>query len=161
MVKTHINFLSKMVTMHGIIPSKWKSARTVLLPKPGKSDYTSPSSYRTIALLNTLSKTYEKLLTQILSQQVETNKILHRGHYGGRPNRLRQEATVHPVSWIKDQWAKGKVVGALFAEVKSAFPLVHHPCKERHQQRNPERHPQLSNQPRHKTHLQRVQIRSI
>lgn len=74
-----------------------------------------------------MSKIYEKLLTQTLSQQVETNKILHRGHYGGRPNRLSHEATVHLVSWIKNQWAKGKVVGALFADVKSAFPSVHRP----------------------------------
>lgn len=31
------------------------------------------------------------------------------------------------MSWVKNQWAKGKVVGALFADVKSAFTLVHHP----------------------------------
>lgn len=58
---------------------------------------------------------------------MESENLLHRGHYGGHPNRSSQEATVHLVSWIKNQWAKGKVVGALFADVKSAFPSVHHP----------------------------------
>ena len=127
LVKNHVIFLFKMITITGIIPNSWKSAKTVMLPKTGKSDYTSPSSYRPMALQNTLSKIYEKLLTKILSQQVETGKLLHRGHYGGRPNRSSQEATVHLVSWIKNQWAKGKVVGALFADVKSAFLSVHHP----------------------------------
>lgn len=98
-----------------------------MLPKPGKEDYTSPASYRPIALLNTLSKAHEKMLTRVLSHQVEKDRILHRGHCGGRPNRSGQEATVHLVSWVKNQWAKGRVVGALFANVNSAFPLVHHP----------------------------------
>lgn len=34
---------------------------------------------------------------------------------------------VHLTSWIRRQWSKGKIVGALFADVKSAFPSVHHP----------------------------------
>lgn len=77
MVKTHVVFLFKMITINGTIPRLWKTAKTVMLPKPGKSDYTSPASYRPIALLNTLSKIYKKLLTQVLSQQVESNHLLH------------------------------------------------------------------------------------
>lgn len=116
-----------MITINGIILQPWKSAKTVILRKPGKADYTNPASYRPIALLKTLSKAYEKLLTRILSQQVETENILHRGHYGGRPNNLSQVATVHLVSWIKTHWVKVKAVGALFADVKSSFPSIHHP----------------------------------
>ena len=45
MIKNHVVFLFKMVTINGIIPTEWKKARMVTIPKPGKSDYTSPSSY--------------------------------------------------------------------------------------------------------------------
>lgn len=123
----HVLFLFKMITIHGIIPGEWKTARIVMIPKPGKPDYTSPSAYRPIALLNTLSKVYEKHLTITLSHQFESNRLLHNGHYGGCPHRSSQDAMVHLTAWVKKQWAKGKVVGALFANVKSAFPSVHHP----------------------------------
>lgn len=124
-VKAHLLFLFKMIVIHGIIPSDWKSAKTVMLPKPGKDDYTNPGSYRPIALLNTVSKLFEKLMTNKLSWQFESDHLSHQGHYGGRPNCSSQEAMVHLTSWIKAEWSKGKIVGALFADVKSAFPSVH------------------------------------
>lgn len=31
------------------------------------------------------------------------------------------------VTWIKSQWRAGRIVGSIFADVKSAFPSVHHP----------------------------------
>lgn len=55
MVKNHVVFLFKMIPINGIILAPWKTTKPVMLPKPGKSDYTPPSSYRPIALLNTLS----------------------------------------------------------------------------------------------------------
>lgn len=126
-VKNHLHSLFLQITATGLIPLAWKRAKTVMIPKPGKSDYASASAYRPIALLLTLSKIYEKLLKKYLSEQVEKNHLLHEGHYGGRPNRSGDEALIHLVSWTKREWAKGRLVGALFADVKSAFPSVHHP----------------------------------
>lgn len=126
-VKSHVKFLFQCITITGIIPQAWKQAVTVMIPKPGKPDYTQASAYRPIALLITLSKVYEKLVTTHLSGYAEKLGLLHGGHYGGRPNRSSQEALVHLVTWIKREWSKGKVVGALFADVNSAFPSVHHP----------------------------------
>lgn len=62
-----------------------------------------------------------------MSQIAENNQVLHPGHYGARPNRSSQEALIHLTSWIKAQWRDGRVVGAIFADVESAFPSVHHP----------------------------------
>ena len=42
-------------------PTPWKTAKIVPVPKPNKP-HTSPSSYRPISLLNTLSKILEKLI---------------------------------------------------------------------------------------------------
>lgn len=49
----------------GIFPSKWKEARVVLLPKPGKPEF-QPSSYRPLCLLNTAGKMFESILTRRL-----------------------------------------------------------------------------------------------
>lgn len=72
-VKTHVLSLFLQVTATGLIPQDWKTAKTIMIPKPGKADYTAASAYRPIALLLTLSKMYEKMLTKHLSEQVESN----------------------------------------------------------------------------------------
>lgn len=35
-------------------PKQWRSAKIIVLRKPGKPDYTIPGAYRPISLLNTL-----------------------------------------------------------------------------------------------------------
>lgn len=62
-----------------------------------------------------------------MSHEVEHNEILNPGHYGARSGRSSQDALIHLVSWIKSQWRADRIVGAIFADVKSAFPSVHHP----------------------------------
>lgn len=98
-----------------------------MLAKPGKGDYTQPGSYRPIALINTIAKVFEKTLAAYMSQITEAHGVLHAGHYGARPGRSSQEALIHLISWIKAQWRASRIVGAIFADVKSAFPSVHHP----------------------------------
>ena len=44
-------------------PSHFKESISVIIPKPGKPDYSTPKSFRPIALLNTLGKLFEKMLS--------------------------------------------------------------------------------------------------
>lgn len=56
--------------------------------------------------------------------KAEDELILHPGHYGGRPQRLTEDALTHLTTWTKNQWAKGRYVGALLVDVKADFPTV-------------------------------------
>lgn len=38
-----------------------------------------------------------------------------------------EQARRHLVSWVKAHWRAGRIVGAIFADAKSAFCSVHHP----------------------------------
>lgn len=97
MLKDYVlNLFSAIVSM-GHIPNRWKTARTVMLAKPGKDDYTQPGSYRPIALLNTIAKTFKKTLAMYMSRITEAKYVLHAGHYGARPDRSSQEALIHLV----------------------------------------------------------------
>lgn len=127
-VKGHILHLYRSIARIGAFPKRWKQAKTFMLPKPGKADYTMPGSYRPIALLNTISKVFEKLMASHMSTPAKKHQLLNEGHYGGRPHRSSQDALVHLVSWIKQQWSAGQKVAGIFADVKSAFPSVHHNC---------------------------------
>jgi hypothetical protein len=60
----------------GVHPNHFKSVCTVMLKKPGKSDYSSPSAYRPIALLNTLGKTLEAVISNRIKYIAETYDLL-------------------------------------------------------------------------------------
>lgn len=66
----------------------------------------------------------ELTLAQRLQNYAETNNILPTGHYGGRAQRSTTDALLNLTVWVKNQWARGKTVGALFVDIKAAFPTV-------------------------------------
>lgn len=98
-----------------------------MLANPGKIHYTQPGSYCPIALLNTITKLYKKKLSRYISDITEKCQVLHQGRFRARPKRSSQEALVQLVTWIKAQWRAGCVVGAILADVNSAFCSVPHP----------------------------------
>ena len=51
----------------GYHPKRWRSARIVVLRKPGKPDYTIPGACRPISLLNTLGKLLKAVVARRLS----------------------------------------------------------------------------------------------
>lgn len=75
-------------------------------------------------MLSCLSKLLEGALADRLQTFAKTNSLLPGGHYGGRARRSTTDALLNLTLWPKNQWAKGKVVGALFVNVKAAFPTV-------------------------------------
>jgi hypothetical protein len=56
-------------------PTAWKTAHTVMIPKPGKSP-NDPKSYRPISLLSITGKIFEKILTNRLQLTLESNNHL-------------------------------------------------------------------------------------
>ena len=56
----------------GYFPTQWKTAKIVVLRKPGKDDYTISKAYRPISLLNTLEKLLEAVMARRLLYYVET-----------------------------------------------------------------------------------------
>jgi hypothetical protein len=65
-------------------PAFLKSSRTIVLHKPGKSSYESPSAWRPIALLKTISKVVKKLLTRRIRNSAEEHHLLHPSQMGAR-----------------------------------------------------------------------------
>lgn len=65
------------------------------------------------------------MLANQIQDYVESNHLLHQGHYGGRQRRSTTDALTHLTSWIKSKWRENKLVGALFVDVQAAFLTVH------------------------------------
>jgi hypothetical protein len=59
-------------------PTAWKTAHTVMIPKPGKCP-NDPKSYRPISLLSITGKIFERILTNRLQLTLESNNLLPPG----------------------------------------------------------------------------------
>lgn len=78
-----------------LFPSVWKVARTVILRKPHKPDYSNPTAYHPIALLSCLVKIVEAVIANRFKHHAELFGIIPSGHYGGRPQRSTEDALTH------------------------------------------------------------------
>jgi len=68
-------------------PPSLKTALGIVLDKPGKPSYDSPSSFRVIFLLRRLSKILERVVTSRLSAQATTCSLIHHPQCGSLPAR--------------------------------------------------------------------------
>ena len=60
----------------GYHPRRFKEAKTIILKKPAKPDYSEVKAYRPIALLYTLKKALKIVIAKILSDYAEDHGLL-------------------------------------------------------------------------------------
>ncbi len=115
----------------GYHPKHFKEANTIILKKPGKKDYSEPKSYRPIALLDTLGKALETVISKRLNNIAEEHKMLPAQQMGARRKRSVETAletlteAVHTV-WNHGKCGKRKVASLLSLDVAGAFDNVSH-----------------------------------
>ena len=106
-------------------PKTWKTSKITLIPKPGKPIHET-SSYRPISLLPTLSKLFEKLLTNRLFPLLEDLKTLPDHQFGIR----KQHSTIEQIHQITHNISqtleKKKYCSAVFLDIQQAFDKVWH-----------------------------------
>jgi hypothetical protein len=82
-----ITLLYRRCLEEGCYPQNLKTAKVVMLPKPGKRDLTQPSAWRPISLLSTLGKGLERFLARHMAVQAIRAKLLTPCHFGALPGR--------------------------------------------------------------------------
>jgi hypothetical protein len=100
----HLRALMQASIDLGYFPKSFKQTNTVVLRKPGKSDYTVTKAYRSIALENTLGKVLESVMADIISYLTETYELLPAHHYGGQPRRIVEDAMMILIENIYKAW---------------------------------------------------------
>jgi hypothetical protein len=99
----------------------------VVLRKAGDRDYQLATSYRAVALINTLAKYLEAVVAKRISYAVETQNLLQAGHLGGRKGISTDHAVQILLDRITMAWGNGKaVVSLLLLDVSGAHDKVSH-----------------------------------
>jgi hypothetical protein len=108
-------------------PERFRAARTIVLRKPSKPDYSDPGAWRPIALLSTLGKVIETLAARRLSDLAEQEGLLPDSQMGNRRNRSTETALDLLVEQIHTVWkASNRVASVLSLDIAGAFDTVNH-----------------------------------
>ena len=114
-------------------PKCWKNAVGVILPKPGKDDYSVPKAYRVIALLCCLGKVLEKIVATRLSYLANCKaSILNNTQMGSRIQRSAIDTALLLLHHVQQHRASTKrtsnaVSTTVFLDIKGAFDYVKKP----------------------------------
>jgi len=102
-------------------PSEWKDSVIKVLQNPGKPNYGVPEAYRLIALLDTIRNVLSSCIAEDLVRMAEKKNLLPKNHFRCWPGRASTDALHYVIAAAKDVWWKGKVLGALFLNIKGVF----------------------------------------
>ena len=106
-------------------PKAWKISLITLIPKPGKPIYET-TSYRPISLLPTLSKLFERMLTNRFLPLLEQLKTLPDHQFGFRKQHSTVEQIHRITHMISQTFEKKKYCSAVFLDIQQAFDKVWH-----------------------------------
>lgn len=108
----------------GYYPERWKISNTVVLQKPGKTDYTVAKAWRPIALLDCMSKILSRCVADVLVYEAEQKAQLAHLQFGGRAGRTTTDSIHLVTKMVKDAQRRRKVASIVFLDIKSAFPAA-------------------------------------
>src|SRR6266480_6717809 len=92
----------------GNIPQSYKESITVVIRKERKGDYILLSSYRPVALENTLAKVVERIVTIKLADAAEEHNLLPWNQMGGQRRRSTLSALNLLTSCVQTAWSSRK-----------------------------------------------------
>lgn len=104
----------------GDIPSLWKEAFVIPIPKPGK-DHSIPTNYRPISLTSCICKTFERMINDRLVWVLESRNLLSNIQCGFRKGRSTIDHLLRLDTYIKTAFSKRQRVVVVFFDLEKAY----------------------------------------
>ena len=105
-------------------PASFQTAILAIIPKPNKTDRSSPRSYRPIALLSVLGKGLERLIARNMAWLAISQGILASQQFGALPLRSSVDLTTCLTHDIEQALNQGLKASLLTMDIKGAFDGV-------------------------------------
>jgi len=114
----------------GCIPSQLKLAKVIPIFKNG--DKNLPTNYRPISLLPNFSKIMEKIISNRLTNFLESNNLISDMQFGFRKNHSAIHPLIHFMNHLTKSSNKKLFSIAIFCDLQKAFDTVNHDilCKK-------------------------------
>jgi hypothetical protein len=116
---------SKCMEM-GHYPEPFKCSITAVVPKPGKKDYSVPTAFRPIQLIECLGKILDKIIAHRIQYEVAHEDLVPHTQFGGRIHSSTTDAGISFVQDIHNAWSRGMKASALFFDITGFFNAVNH-----------------------------------
>jgi len=110
----------------GYHPATLKSSNGVVLDKPGKPSYESPSSFRIIVLIRTFSKILERIIAARLLTAARSKGLLHPNQCSSLPGLSTYDACLTLTNEVKTLQRPRLKVSSQFLDIKAGFDNVDH-----------------------------------
>ena len=107
----------------GQTPDNWKTSKGVFMPKPGKTDYHQPKSYRTITLAPVILKIQERLIYWSLERN-NIDATLNKNQFGFRKSSSTEAALHKLVHKIEKRMKAKQFALGVFLDVEGAFDKI-------------------------------------
>lgn len=107
------------------VPSQWKVAEVIMIPKPNKPP-NDKKSYRPISILPTISKVFEKLLLKRMKPIIEERNLIPAHQFGFRQHHSTIEQVHRITNIIENTLETKKICSSIFLDVAQAFDRVWH-----------------------------------
>jgi len=103
------------------VPSLWKEITAVFIPKPGRSDYSDPKSFRPISPTSFLLKTLERLIDRYIKEGLLQVRPLHPNQYAYQQGKSTETALHHLVRRVEGALFHKQETLEAFLDVEGAF----------------------------------------
>ena len=103
------------------IPKDWCASKVVIIPKPGKDDYSKPKSFRPISLSSFFFKLMEKVVKGHIENTFLTKKPLHEQQHAFRSGHSCDTALSVTVDCIESAITRGQYCLGVFLDISGAF----------------------------------------
>ena len=109
----------------GYFPKPWKKENRIYLKNPDKESYHLESSYHSTSLFNILSKIYERIILQQVTNILEENNFFKgKNLYAYQKNKNASQALLPLIEQMCEGFASGIYDIAYFADMQGAFDAV-------------------------------------
>lgn len=122
---TYLLFIITACMKLSYFPEKWKHAKVIPIPKPGK-DHSIPSGFRPISLLCAISKILERVLLNRVNKFLNEKEILPPEQHGFKAKFSTTHQLFNVISNAKQKLREKSSTGIIMLDVEKAFDRVWH-----------------------------------
>ena len=123
-ISTPLSHIFNLSLKNAIFPTQLKLSRIVPIHKGGKPEFCD--NYRPIALLSSLSKVLEKIVSLKLVNHLEYHKLISPRQFGFQRNKNTEHNLLNVVNFISKALNEGEYCIGIFLDLRKAFDVCDH-----------------------------------